>query len=72
MDNGAGERRGEVMTGKRASDKAPRTVVATAALVGLGGGQVAVQLDVRDDEPTPSPAESADDGAEKDGRTAGH
>jgi hypothetical protein len=67
VDNGAGNGEGEVMTGKRASDKAPRTVVATAALVGLRGGQVAVQLDVRDDEPAQSPDGPADDSAEKDG-----
>ena len=60
------------MTGKRASDKAPRTVVATAALVGLRGGQVAVQLDVRDDEPAPTPDEPAAESAEEDGRTAGY
>jgi hypothetical protein len=60
------------MTGKRASDKAPRTVVATAALVGLRGGQVAVQLDVRDDEPAQPPDGPGDDSAEKDGRATGH
>jgi hypothetical protein len=41
-------------------------------LVGLRGGQVAVQLDVRDEEPAQPHDGAADDSAEKDGRTTGH
>jgi hypothetical protein len=58
---------GGVMTRKRALDKAPRTVVATAALVGLRGGQVAVQLDVRDDEPDQPSGEKPVEPTKRDG-----
>ena len=49
------------MTRTRALAKAPQTVVATAALVGLTGGTVAVQLDLRDDD---APSEHDDPATE--------